>query len=315
MKLYRVLTTTLALLCAAMRLAAQTPNEQNTPSHWQRKPDFENIRYGPHERNELDLYLAKTDKPTPLVIFFNGGAWLVGNKYLVPLPLIDECQKAGITVAAANYRYSTQAPYPVPFLDCARALQFLRWHAKEYNINPKAVAATGSSAGAVMSLWLGFRPDMADPKSDDPVARQSTRISSAGVVNAQPTIDRRELRKLIGEKGANNPGLPKLFGLRPDEMDSERAYKLFEDASPAHYLSKNAPPVFMFYNSDNTPVTDDMEAGVLIHHPVFGVYLKKLMDAQGVECVLHLRGDYKNGSLIVLVHEEMVQFFLRHFPK
>ena len=39
-------------LCAATWLAAQTPNEQNTPSHWKRAPDIENIQYGPHERND-----------------------------------------------------------------------------------------------------------------------------------------------------------------------------------------------------------------------------------------------------------------------
>jgi acetyl esterase len=302
-------------LCAATWLAGQTPNEQNTPSHWKRKPDIENIRYGPHERNDLDLYLAKSDKPAPLVIYFYGGAWVVGNKYLVPLPLLDACKKAGITVAAANYRYSTQAPYPGPFLDSARAVQFLRLHAKEYNINPQAVAATGASAGADMSLWLGFRADRADPKSADPVERQSTRISAVGVMNSQTTLDRRELRKLVGEKGANNPALPKLFGLRPDEMDSERAYKLYAEASAASNISRNAAPVFMFYSGDNNPITDDMAAGERIHHPVFGLYLKKLLDKEGLECVLRLRSDYPHGDVSAQVNQEMVRFFSEHFPK
>jgi hypothetical protein len=35
-----------------------------------------------------------------------------------------------------------------------RAIQFLRAHAKEWNLNPKLVAATGGSAGAGMSLWI-----------------------------------------------------------------------------------------------------------------------------------------------------------------
>jgi acetyl esterase len=239
------------LLSTAMWLAAQTPNEQNTPSHWKRKPDVENVHYGPYERNVLDLYLAKSDTPTPLVMYFHGGAWVVGNKYLVELPLLDFCKKGGVTVAGVNYRYSTESPYPGPFRDCARAVQFLRLHAREYNINPAAVAATGGSAGADMSLWPGFRPDMSDPKSDDPVERQSTRLSAVGVTNAQTYIDRRELRKLVGEKGANNGAFPKLFGMRPDEMDSERAYRLYEEASAHSNASKNAAPVFMFYSGDN----------------------------------------------------------------
>jgi hypothetical protein len=30
-----------------------TKNEQNTPSHPQREPDIENVRYGPQEMNDL----------------------------------------------------------------------------------------------------------------------------------------------------------------------------------------------------------------------------------------------------------------------
>ena len=44
--------------------------------------------------NDFDLYLAKSDKPTPLVLFYFGGAFVVGNKYTVSPLLIDACKKA-----------------------------------------------------------------------------------------------------------------------------------------------------------------------------------------------------------------------------
>jgi acetyl esterase/lipase len=112
------------LIGAVLALHAQTRNEQNTPSQPQLKPDVENVRYGPHEMNDLDLYLAKSAKPAPLVLYYFPEAFVVGNKYTVPPLLIDACKKAGVTVAAINYRYSTQARYPAPFLDAARGLQF-----------------------------------------------------------------------------------------------------------------------------------------------------------------------------------------------
>ena len=34
-----------------------------------------NVKYGPHERNALDIWLAPSDKPTPLVIYIHGGGW------------------------------------------------------------------------------------------------------------------------------------------------------------------------------------------------------------------------------------------------
>jgi len=44
--------------------------------------------------------------------------------------------------------------------DCARAIQFLRSKAARWNIDPKRIAATGGSAGAGISLWLGFHDDL-----------------------------------------------------------------------------------------------------------------------------------------------------------
>src|ERR1035438_6286746 len=180
-----------ALLIAsllALGLFAQQPNEQNTPPHPPRPPSIADIKYSPYPMNDFDLYIAKSDKPTPLVMYFFPGAWVVGNKNTINPNLLDACAKAGITVASIDYRYSTQAPFPAPFHDAARALQFLRLHAKEYNIDPRAIASTGSSSGADISLWLGFHKDLADPASSDPALRQSTRIVAVGAASAPTTL-------------------------------------------------------------------------------------------------------------------------------
>ena len=39
------------------------------------KPDLANEKYGTNERNVLDLWKAKSDKPAPLVIFIHGGGF------------------------------------------------------------------------------------------------------------------------------------------------------------------------------------------------------------------------------------------------
>ena len=295
--------------------SGQTINAENTPPHPPRPPSIADIRYGTHEMNDLDLYLAKSDKPTPLVIYLFPGAFVVGNKNTVSPFLLDACAKAGITVASIDYRYSTDAPFPALFMDAAHALQFLRLHAKEYNINPNAIASTGSSAGADISLWLGFHKDMADPASSDPMLRQSTRIVAVGASSAQTTLDIREIGKLIGPEGEKNPAFPKLYGLKRDEMDTERAHKLYEEASAAALLTKDAAPVFLYYSVPNKPITPETKVGDRVHHPVFGFYLKKKMDEMGVECIMRLKDDYPDNNAGPLWHQEMVQFFLKHFPK
>jgi acetyl esterase/lipase len=238
---------------------------------------------------------------------------VVGNKNTVPLPLLDASKAAGITVASCNYRYVTDSPFPTSFLDAARALQFLRLHAAEYNIDSRAVASTGASAGADISLWLAFHDDLADPASDDPVKRQSTRIRAAGAVAAQTSLDPRMIAQLITTQDSQNRMWARMYGLKPDEMDSERAHELYRSVSAVDLLTKNASPVFMYYSAPHKPITLEMAQGDRMHNPAFGFFLKEKMEKAGVECVLRLRTDYQNPP--VEMNREMVEFFLRRFPK
>lgn len=55
------------------------------------------------------------------------------------------------------------------------ALQFVRSKAKEWNIDKTRIGAAGESAGDCSSLWLASHDDLADPESEDSVARELTR--------------------------------------------------------------------------------------------------------------------------------------------
>src|SRR5581483_8787345 len=140
-------------------------------------PDLANVAYGPHERNVLDLWKARADRPTPLVVFIHGGGFRGGSKEALSPALLDGLLRSGISVMAINYRLSPEVTFPAHYLDCARAIQFARSKAKEWNLDPRRVGATGGSAGAGTSLWLGFHDDLADPQAGDPVRRESTRLS------------------------------------------------------------------------------------------------------------------------------------------
>ncbi len=52
--------------------------------------------------------------------------------------------------------------------------------ADDWNVDKTRVAAYGGSAGAGTSLWLAFHDDLADPKSADPVLRESSRLRMRG---------------------------------------------------------------------------------------------------------------------------------------
>ncbi|HHN46576.1 MAG TPA: alpha/beta hydrolase, partial [Planctomycetes bacterium] len=142
------------------------------------RPDVVEAAYGPYERNKFDIYLARSDKPTPLLFFVHGGGFMGGDKQAVEktsLPLA-ECLAAGISISTIQYRLTDAAPFPAQMHDSAAALQYIRCHASEWNIDPTRVAACGPSAGAGISQWLAFHKDLAVPGSSDPVKRQSSRV-------------------------------------------------------------------------------------------------------------------------------------------
>ena len=295
--------------------------DKRAPRSYERKPDLENVAYGEHARNVFDFWRAKSDRPTPFVVFFHPGGFSLGDKTWISPILVQTCLKNGISVATANYRYSFQARWPAAMEDSARAIQFLRLHAQQWNLNPKAFAATGSSAGAGISVWLAFHDDMADPSSTDPVKRQSTRLCVFGFSNGQTTYDPREIAGIIGEENARKMGslaLATLFGLRKDEdvIKAAAAYPLFEDSSGLKHVNRGDPPVFMYYSTPLRPLTPDTPQDEAMHNIRFGIALKERMDKLGIECVLRNVDDYPGepNQRPAKYHRDMIDFFLKHFP-
>ncbi|MBI4661980.1 MAG: alpha/beta hydrolase [Verrucomicrobia bacterium] len=296
---------TFALLLLAITAPIATLAQR--PAQARPAPDLANVPYGPHERNVLDLWKAKSDSPTPLVVFIHGGGFRGGSKEALSPALLRGCLENGISVMAVNYRLSPEVSFPAHYMDCARAIQFARWKAKEWNIDPKRVGATGGSAGAGTSLWLGFHDDLADARSDDPVLRQSTRLICMAVNGAQSTYDPRVIKEWIGGRAHEHPALEGFYGLKHDELDSPKAHRMYEAAAPITYLSKDDPPVIAFYAEPKGPLPSDAKPGQGIHHINFGLKLKERMDALGLKCAIRHRDDGASPD------RESVEFFVRHF--
>ena len=297
----RFLAVAAALWLAATPALAQ-PKARPTP-------DLADVKYGPHQRNVLDLWRAKADRPAPLVVFIHGGGFQAGSKEAVPAPLVQGLLAEGVSVMSVNYRLSPGVAFPAHYLDCARAIQFARSKAKDWNLDPKRVAAVGGSAGAGTSLWIGFHDDLADPKSDDPVLRQTTRLTCMAVLGAQSSYDPRVIREWVGEAAAGHPALAPFYGLKADELDSPRAHKLYEDASPVTHLTKDDPPVYAFYNEARA-LPKAPKPGDGIHHINFGLRLKEQMDRLKIECVVRHQDEGADPA------KEVVGFLVKHLkPK
>jgi hypothetical protein len=283
-------------------------------------PDHANVKYGPHERNVFDLWLPKSDKPAPLVLYIHGGGFRGGDKRTLSPGTLRQCLAEGWAVAAINYRLTDTAPAPAAYLDCGRALQHLRHNAETWRLDGKRVASTGGSAGAGTSMWLAFHDDLAKPDSDDPIARQSTRLTCVAVSNGQSSYDPRFAEK-IGIPRPNferhNFFLP-FYDIKQNEIDTPEAYKRYEAAAAITYLTKDDPPALLSYSYANEAVTAESDLGLVVHHPLLGIALKKEMDKLGIECVVQ----YRDATTSQMVQEPKpeggrptnpVEFIRKHF--
>lgn len=249
-----------------------------------RTPTHAEVAYGPHARNVLDFWQAPGEGPRPLVVFIHGGGWTQGSKSRSPSgprPYLEQ----GISYATINYRLTGEAPLPAPVHDAARAIQFLRHMASDWNIDSVRIAVTGGSAGGCTSLWLAFRADLADPESDDPVLRQSSRVSAAAVSNAQVAIDPKLIVDWVGPNVLRHRmiwtsvGAPNMAAAL---AEYDRYAPLYREFSPYNHLSAGDPPVLLTYSHPVTLPSSDANHG--IHHPAFGMRLKDRSDALGHEC-------------------------------
>ncbi|MDA1013833.1 MAG: alpha/beta hydrolase [Planctomycetota bacterium] len=259
-----------------------------------------NVKYGSHERQVLDFYPAKSKTPTPVVFYIHGGGWRAGDKKTNPKAFLDK----GISVVAINYRYTQNAPAdkvepPVkaPLNDAARALQFVRSKAGEWNLDKMRIGATGGSAGACSSLWLAFHDDLADPKSDDPIARESTRLYCAAVNGAQVSLDPKELREWMPNYGygAHAFGLPSFQSLIDNRA---KVLNWIKEYSPIEHVSKDDPPIAMFYRGEKPVVGSSPKDPT--HSGVMGLKLEERLKAVGLDVVLvhtgRLHPKYKGST-------------------
>ncbi len=264
-------------------------------------PDLADLVYGPFPENRVDFWHAKGEGPRPLLVQIHGGGWRGGTKEVTPA-FVKSYLDRGISVASVEYRLTPANPLPAPVHDAARAIQYLRSRDAELNIDKKKIALTGTSAGACTSMWLLMHDDLADPKADDPVLRESTRVIAAYGGAGQTSIDPKVIEPWLGPKVLDHLMIANAVG-EPNIATALQNYEKhaadYREYSAINHVSAGDPPLFMSYSPDMS--LPSKNAGHGIHHPVYGVKMKEACDAAGVECHLFIPGTaesprYKNGN-------------------
>lgn len=250
-------------------------------------PTLRDIAYGPHERNVLDFWQATGDGPRPLVVFIHGGGFVGGDKSrLHGDKNLENLLKSGCACATINYRFQEDAPIQDILHDAARAVQFLRSKADEWNLDKTRFAAWGASAGAGTSLWLGSRDDLADPQSSDPVLRESSRVQVAVLNAVQATYNTPRWLEFLG------PGDPSWWRSENeaaefyhfktlDDLKSPDAAPVLRECDMLAWINSGDAPVFI---NNPMPDTEPSSRGHYLHHPAHAREIEKHCQSAGVVC-------------------------------
>lgn len=275
---------------ARMKKPAKARDSESAAKPGAVKPDAANVAYGPHERNKLDVYLAKdVSAPTPLVILIHGGGFRAGDKdRWTGEKTLQDMLKNGISCAAINYPFLPDKPVQDILHDCARAVQFLRSKAGEWNLDKTRFAAMGGSAGAGTSLWLATRDDLADPAAKDPVLRESSRLTCAVCNATQATYDVSRWESFLGpakpEFNTSEAEAALFYHLTsPEALKTEPGKGILRECDMLSWITKDDPPLLL----NNTQVVDaPSNRGEWLHCIHHAREIRKQCQAAEVDCIV-----------------------------
>ena len=148
----------------------------------------------------------------------------------------------GIAGIVLKYRLpvdeSNIISYLSPLMDAKKAIRLVRYHAKEWNIDPGKVGVMGFSAGGHLASTLGTHFDYGNPKAIDPVERESSRPDF--MLLGYPVISMADSITHMGSKKALLRSDPS--PVRVKEFSNELQ------------VTKDTPPTFLFLAADDKAV-------------------------------------------------------------
>ncbi len=123
----------------------------------------------------LDANIPDGSGPFPAAIIVHGGAWVTGDKQRSVRPLFKPLTEGGIAWFSINYRLARGSnPEALISLeglaaltsasdDVRNAVEFVRAHARDYNVDPDRIVIIGESAGAHLASMAALRPAPGKP--------------------------------------------------------------------------------------------------------------------------------------------------------
>ncbi len=208
---------------------------------------YENISYGTHERQVLDLYLPEEmSDTTGLILCIHGGAWIGGDKSAYTENAKDVCKNYKVAAATINYRYLSESVTMADIIDdIDAAVTKIKAIGTENGTNINKMLLTGHSAGGHLSMLYAYS------KAD------TAAITPAAVANFSGPTDMSDKNYFVNNDLGNDNVLmlvsystgKKITLENFDENKSE-----IDKISPLYYVDKNTVPTLISHGMKDTVV-------------------------------------------------------------
>jgi acetyl esterase len=181
---------------------------------------------------QMDTYVPMAGGPFPAVVMIHGGGFFQGDKDLntgVSKYLADN----GYAVFNINYRLAPAFPYPAAVEDSEAAVQWVRDHAADYNVNPQRIATFGSSAGGTLAV------SVAAQGAGTTGSRVMDVVSWSGSLDMVLNAQLRPSDPLVQE------GLSDYVGMPGVDVTSPGVLAALAKVEPLNLITKDSPPMFI----------------------------------------------------------------------
>lgn len=218
-----------------------------------------NIKYGPYERNVLDVYYPdKHESLYPAIVFIHGGGFFKGDKRRYQLKPALSGLKQGYAVISINYRLIQTDELPAAVWDAKAAIRYIRANADKLKIDANKIVVWGESAGATLACLIGLTSDIAELEDlNMGNSYQSTKVKA--VVDWYAPIDIKELEKQQCKDGStfiqNGRSMNMIAFDKDGRKTKEEIYLQMDKMNPLNYLrnqkdGKETLPAFLIEHGE-----------------------------------------------------------------
>jgi acetyl esterase len=103
------------------------------------------------------VYRPRGDGPVPVVTYFHGGGWVIGDIDTHDGTCRTLCHRTGAVVVSVDYRLAPEHRFPAALDDCEAATAWVADHATHLGGDPARLGVAGDSAGGNLAAAVTLR--------------------------------------------------------------------------------------------------------------------------------------------------------------